>query len=118
MTHIQQQRKARGMSQAQLGRLLGVHQTAVSKWELGVTYPDMPTLIRLAQLWEVSVDYLLDKTDQPQGGEGVPAGELDQFTYALQNETKDLTQADKELLLSMARQLKDARKRRKDGETD
>lgn len=38
--------------------------------------------------------------------------DFDDFTYAMQNETKDLTDMDKQLLLSMARQLNDARKQR------
>ena len=37
---------------------------------------------------------------------------LDDFTFAMQNETKDLTDMDKQILLSMARQLNDARKKK------
>lgn len=42
---------------------------------------------------------------------------FDDFTYAMQNESKDLTEADKQILLSMAKQLNDARKK-KNGESD
>ena len=41
---------------------------------------------------------------------------FDYFTYAMQNETRDLTDMDKQILLSMAKQLNDARKR-KNGES-
>ncbi|MEE0649565.1 helix-turn-helix domain-containing protein, partial [[Clostridium] scindens] len=34
---------------------------------------------------------------------------FDDFTFAMQNESKDLTEADKQILLSMAKQLNDAR---------
>ena len=37
---------------------------------------------------------------------------FDVFTFAMQNESKDLTEADKQILLSMAKQLNDARKKR------
>lgn len=37
---------------------------------------------------------------------------FDDFTYAMQNESKDLTEMDKQILLSMAKQLNDARKKR------
>lgn len=37
---------------------------------------------------------------------------FDDFTFAMQNESKDLTEADKQILLSMAKQLNDARKKR------
>lgn len=43
---------------------------------------------------------------------------MDDFTYAMQNESKDLTDADKQLLLSMAKQLNDARKKRNNGESE
>ena len=39
-----------------------------------------------------------------------PSMTMDDFTYAMQNETKELTDGDKELLLSLARQLNNARK--------
>ena len=42
---------------------------------------------------------------------------LDDFTYAMQNEYKNLTDADKQILLSMAKQLDDARKK-KNGESE
>lgn len=48
-----------------------------------------------------------------QKGERV---EMDDFTYAMQNEAKELTDMDKQILLSMAKQLNDARKQ-KNGET-
>ena len=63
-----------------------------------------------------SVDCLLGREGRekaPGAGEGVT---LDSFTYAMQEETRDLTEMDKQILLSMARQLNDARKRR-DGES-
>lgn len=42
---------------------------------------------------------------------------FDDFTYAMQNEGKTLTEMDKQILLSMAKQLNDAR-RKENGETD
>ena len=42
---------------------------------------------------------------------------MDDFTYAMQNEAKELTEMDKQILLSMARQLNDAR-RKENGKTD
>ena len=42
---IYQKRKARGLTQDELGRRLGVTNKAVSKWEVGETLPDV-TIIR------------------------------------------------------------------------
>ena len=43
-------RKAKGMSQATLSRLLGVTQQAVGKWETGRSNPDPEMLVRLAEV--------------------------------------------------------------------
>lgn len=101
---IRQRRKALGLTQTELGEKLGVQKNAVSKWETG-RVDDIPgSKIRaMAELFGVSPSYLIDEDG---GGVG-----FDDFTYAMQNETKDLTATDKQLLLSMARQLNNARKR-------
>lgn len=56
---IRQVRSELRMSQAELARLLGVHQTAVSQWETGRTNPDADTLRRIARLSGCSIDELL-----------------------------------------------------------
>ena len=52
-------RKKRGMSQEELADQLGVSRQAVSRWELGATLPDAPNLLKLSDLFGVSIDYLL-----------------------------------------------------------
>ena len=47
------------MSQETVAVLLGASAQAVSKWENGKNYPDIPSLISLASLFHVSVDELL-----------------------------------------------------------
>lgn len=51
-------RQQKGLSQQMLGEMLGVSAVAVGKWERGQTQPDIPTLMRLAEIFEVSVDEL------------------------------------------------------------
>ena len=60
-------REAHGFSQFQLGRLVGVTDKAVSKWENGATRPRMKTCTRLAAIFGISVDDLLScqKGDGP-----------------------------------------------------
>jgi transcriptional regulator with XRE-family HTH domain len=50
-------------SQKQLGSLLGVTQQAVQKWEKGIAQPDIDALIKIADLFDVTVDYLIGRTD-------------------------------------------------------
>ena len=54
------------LNQQQVAEYLGMSQTGYSKYEVGTN--DIPTqiLIKLAQLYDVSIDYLLGETDQPQ----------------------------------------------------
>ena len=61
-------RKAAGLTQEQLGELLGVTRQAVSKWESGQTSPDVATLAALCEKLRVSADYvLLGKEPEEQG---------------------------------------------------
>lgn len=61
MNRFRELRKKSEYSQDKLASLLNVHQTAVSQWELGKSFPDVNTLIKLSDLYHVSVDYLLGK---------------------------------------------------------
>lgn len=52
-------RKTRGLTQEQLGELVGVTRQAVSKWESGQAVPDALTIARLCQELNLSADYVL-----------------------------------------------------------
>ena len=56
-----QLRKNRKMSQEQLADKLCVTRQAVSKWELDETLPDTDNLIKIADLFYVSVEYLVNE---------------------------------------------------------
>ncbi len=60
--NIVRYRKEKGLTQAELGKLLGVSYQAVSKWELDKTMPDSFLLPRLADVFECSIDDLFDYT--------------------------------------------------------
>ena len=52
-------RRAKGLTQAELGERLGVTYQAVSKWERAETLPDTAILPELAEVLETTVDNLL-----------------------------------------------------------
>ena len=52
-------RKRKKLTQAQLAEQLGISAQAVSKWESGISCPDIMTLVPLSQVLEVSTDELL-----------------------------------------------------------
>ena len=55
-------RKKKGWTQVQLAEKLQVSDKAVSKWELGGCYPDITLFPLLADLFGVSIDYLMRGT--------------------------------------------------------
>ena len=57
-------RKAKGYTQSQIAEMLGIKNSAVSKWECGRTLPDSEILAFLGDLYGVSVDYLLVRTNE------------------------------------------------------
>lgn len=55
---IREQREAAGLSQAALGDNLNVTQQTVARWEAGWAYPQLPTLVSLADTLGFSLDEL------------------------------------------------------------
>lgn len=53
-------RKQAGYTQGQLAEKLNISPQAVSKWENGIAYPDLPFLPVLAEIFDVSIDELFD----------------------------------------------------------
>lgn len=53
------------MSQVELSKILNVAKQTVSNWENGNRTPDNEMLIRIANYFDVSVDYLIGRTDCP-----------------------------------------------------
>lgn len=56
-------REEREISRDTLAKKLNVSYSAVSKYETGVRFPDREALIKLADLFEVSLDYLLCRSE-------------------------------------------------------
>lgn len=52
-------RKMKGITQKELGENIGANNTTVSNWEKGIAKPDMNTLVRLAEYFEITVEQLL-----------------------------------------------------------
>lgn len=65
MTRLRECREAAGISQKEVAITLGVRSPSVSNWERGKTYPTHENLVRLANLYGVTVDYLAGRTDEP-----------------------------------------------------
>lgn len=57
-------RKENNYTQEQLADILKVSRQAVSKWESNVAYPETDKLIRMSELFDCSLDYLLKDADE------------------------------------------------------
>ena len=53
------------ISQQKLADILGVSRSTVAMWENGLSQPDNDTLIRIANYFNVSTDYLLGAKEKP-----------------------------------------------------
>ena len=80
-------RTERGMSQDDLAEKLEVSRQSVSKWETGQSTPDLDKIIRLADLFGVSVDELVRDGERPQSQPPQP-----QVVYVERERKQELSQ--------------------------
>ena len=67
-------RKKNKMSQAELGRKVGVSNRAVSKWENGSSMPSTDTLLSVATVFGVTLDFFLKNDEVPEKKRAVEPG--------------------------------------------
>ena len=63
---LKELRKSRGMTQQKLASELSMTQKRISHYEIGDHEPNFVALIKIADYFDVSVDYLLGRTDNPK----------------------------------------------------
>lgn len=61
--NIASERVKLGLSQEQLANQLEVSREIVSKWELGTSNPKAVSILKLAELFNCSIDYLFCRTE-------------------------------------------------------
>lgn len=57
-------RKERGLTQTQVGEIVGRTKTAVASWEQGLTIPDIETLYRLSLYYNKTINYMYGERDK------------------------------------------------------
>ena len=63
---LKELRKSRGYTQVSLQMQTGIEQALLSKFENGERIPPTETLYILAEFYNVSIDYILCRTDNPR----------------------------------------------------
>ena len=113
--HIESLGKLKGFkNMTVLCKAAGVPRSTMSELNNGRSKDiSKPNAQKFADLLQLSLDEIYGTEGQKEAP--TPEGErpitFDDFTYAMQEEAKDLTEMDKQILLSMAKQLNDARKK-------
>ena len=59
-------RKSHNYTQEELAEKLDISRQAISKWETGVTVPDVDVLLKLSKLYGISINDILEPKIQPQ----------------------------------------------------
>lgn len=94
--------RAKKITITEMCRQAGVSRASLTDLKMGRKQSlAADTLSKIAGLFSVTVDYLLGNTTDTNVN-------FDSFTYAMHNASKDLTDSDKEILLSMAQKLRKA----------
>lgn len=96
---IRELRKQHGLTMKQLGAKVGLAESTISQYETGKRQPDNETLLKFGELFDVSVDYILGSAQKQPS----PDVTMDDFTYAMYQEGKELTEENKQKLLEMAK---------------
>jgi transcriptional regulator with XRE-family HTH domain len=65
MNNLKKYREEKGITQIRLSIEAGVSQETISAYENGKAFPSAETLIKMADFLGVSIDFLLDRTDNP-----------------------------------------------------
>ncbi len=63
---LRELRKSRKLTQLSLQMKTGIEQALISKYETGERIPPTETLVILAEFYNVSIDYILCRTDNPE----------------------------------------------------
>lgn len=80
---IQKYRKILGLSQEELGQKLLVSRQTISLWEKEQTVPTIDNLIRLSDIFEISIDEILNSEDKEQN-EKIQSNESYRFIFSNQ----------------------------------
>lgn len=62
---LKELRQSRGISQVKLSMDLDMNQNTISRYETGKREADYDSLIKIANYFNVSIDYLFGRTDNP-----------------------------------------------------
>lgn len=106
MKMLRTARKSNKLTMRELGEKVGVSESAISQYETGKREADFETIIKIAEVLDCSIDYLLGRTDQkekpaPTDGDGLDDKALEEkFRQWFREQSPD---RQKEVLFDLAK---------------
>lgn len=97
-------RKQAGLTQVDVAEKLGISQPAYASWERGFKKPTQENLVKIAQILNVSVDYLVGNSEEK-------ADELDNIGLLFRMNSKGLTDEEKAVFKKELIEFMEERKR-------
>ena len=89
---LKELRKQAHLTQVELAKRLGIGQSSYADWERGKKKPTQENLVKISQVLNVSIDYLVGNSY-----EGVKEDELDNVEILFRMNSKGLTEEEKEI---------------------
>lgn len=87
---LKELRKQSHLTQVELAKQLGIGQSSYADWERGKKKPTQDNLIKIAQVLNVSVDYLVGNSEEK-------TNELDNIEFLFRMNSKGLTDEEKQI---------------------
>ena len=105
MERLRELRREKGLTTTALASIIGCSNQTITKNESGNREPDFPTLCKLADYFNVTVDYLLGHTNERTSQLRIP-DEYKDLPIAFYEGAKDLTQEDIDAVIKFMEFLK------------
>lgn len=101
LINLKKLREEAGISQKQLAESIGVSQQSINKYENHSIEPDIETMIRIADCFNTSVDYLIGHTDIRRKFETVHTYDLNAYESYLIDNYRNLSEKQKDCITTV-----------------
>lgn len=81
MERLRSLRESKNLKQSELAQAFNVSQSTIAMWESGKRDPDSDSIKQIADYFNVSIDYLLGRSQFPHEGEVAAASTNGDFSY-------------------------------------
>ncbi|MBP5431556.1 helix-turn-helix transcriptional regulator, partial [Ruminococcus sp.] len=101
--NLKKLRKNKGLTQVQFAQIFNISSGTIAMWETNKRIPDTSMLIKIAEFFNVTVDYLLGKDNTSSDEKIKDPAEDDQDLVILNRNAKKLPPENRKLLIDMAK---------------